>query len=131
MIAHQRVKSAASDLHLAMMKARSEAIKRNAEVRIVQGTSGSWTTGGWKVETNDPADTTSPYDVITIQNFDALKTNITVTTDPTSLTQVAFKGTGRATTTGQFVFSSSSSDKKMCVAVDLTGRPYVKEAETC
>ena len=44
LIATQRLRSAAGDMHLALVKARSEAVKRNKDVTIsAQG--GSWAAG--------------------------------------------------------------------------------------
>ncbi len=45
----QRVKTAASDLHLSLSLARSEAIKRNAAVDIVPVSTADWSQG-WSVK---------------------------------------------------------------------------------
>ena len=47
MIKGTRIKGVASNLHMALLKARSEAVKRNESVRV-QRTGANWTTG-WSV----------------------------------------------------------------------------------
>lgn len=122
LIAQQRLKSAAGDLHLAMVKARAEAIKRNTNV-TVSPTGGAWA-NGWTIP--DPASTTAP----------ALEVHgpITSVTVATSATQVVYAGTGRptaATAGASFVFSSATASSSRCLTIDLTGHPYLKEGSTC
>ena len=52
MIANQRLKSMATDLHLTLVKARGEAIKRNADV-TVSPAEGDWSNGWSMVNPND------------------------------------------------------------------------------
>ena len=124
-IARQRIKSAATDLHLALMKTRSEAIKRNASVTMQPTDGGSnWATTGWKVV--DPESASNPP----LQQFDPIKSSVTLTT---SLSSVVFTGTGRTTLASDsgFVVSSSSSNLSMIVCISTTGRPFVKEGTAC
>jgi prepilin-type N-terminal cleavage/methylation domain-containing protein len=51
LVQNQRVKTAVSELHSSLIFARSEAIKRNAEVTITRN-GASWS-NGWNVQTSD------------------------------------------------------------------------------
>lgn len=49
MVKSSRIKGAASNLHMALLKARSEAVKRNASVRVLPVDADNWG-AGWSVE---------------------------------------------------------------------------------
>lgn len=122
LMAQQRLKSAASDLHLAMVKARSEAIKRNVNVTVAP-TGGNWA-NGWTIP--DPAGASAPP-----LELRGPTTSVSVST---SATQVIYTGAGRTTTAtagATFVFSSPNANTSRCLAIDLTGRPYLKEGSSC
>lgn len=109
-IANHRVKAAATDLHMSMLKARSEAISRNTDVAI---SSPGWESG-WQVKRGD----------VVIENHDALK-GVSIS-DPGTLT---YRSSGRIKE-GDIKFqivSETVTSKKRCVSVDLSGRPYIKE----
>ena len=114
MVASQRVKSASSDLYSALVHARSEAIKRNADVTLAS-VGGNWQQG-WTV--NNPADPTRP-----LAAHDAVP-NVAIT-GPASIT---YTGSGRlrATTRPSLDVSATSSDARRCLSADLSGRPYLK-----
>lgn len=109
-IANHRVKAAASDLHMSMLKARSEAISRNTDVAI---SSAGWESG-WQVKRGD----------VVIENHDALK-GVSIS-DPGTLT---YRSSGRIKEDNfRFeIVSETVTSKKRCVSVDLSGRPYIKE----
>jgi type IV fimbrial biogenesis protein FimT len=118
LIATQRLRSAAGDMHLALVKARSEAVKRNRDVTISPA-GGNWA-AGWSIL--DP-DGGAALDVR------GPRSSVTVTTSATS---VIFRATGRASAAvPQFVFSSSGTDVVRCISADPSGRPYVKEGSSC
>jgi len=122
LIGQQRLKSAATDLHLAMVKARSEAIKRNANVSV-SPTGGSWE-NGWSIP--DPDNSTAPG-----LSVRGPTSSVVVTT---TATQVVFAGSGRTTTAtagASFVFTSAAANASKCLAIDPSGRPYVKEGSSC
>jgi type IV fimbrial biogenesis protein FimT len=114
----QKLKSGSSELHTALMRTRSEAVKRNMEVSLQPvGTSG-WVSG-WTIPNPNTAGTD-------IEVHAALK-DVTVT-GPTSVVYLPngrIKGTDRA----QFELTSSKGQKR-CIDVDLSGRPYLK-ASAC
>lgn len=122
LIGQQRLKSVASDLQLAMVKARAEAIKRNANVAVT-ATGGDWA-NGWTIP--DPASTTAPP-----LELRGPTSGVSVST---TAAQVVYTGTGRTTTAtagSTFVLSSPSANSSRCLAIDLTGRPYLKEGSSC
>ena len=121
LIATQRVRSAASDLHLALVRTRTEAIKRNVSITLAP-VGGSWN-AGWAIV--DPENPSGP----------PLQTgsNPSGVAVATSATQVIYGPTGRITAGGsaQFVVTAASSDTTRCVSTDPSGRPYAKEGTTC
>lgn len=121
LIANQRLKSSATDLHLTLLKARSEAIKRNVDV-TVRPAGGDWTEG-WSVL--DPETPGGPA-------LDLRGPVASVSVTSTS-TQVVYRGTGRITPAGEvrFVFTSTRTDAARCLSIDPSGRPYLKEGSSC
>lgn len=120
-VAAQRVRAAASDLYLAIVRARSEALKRSASVTITPNASG-WQ-GGWTIP--DPG-----VSGTNIENHAAL-TGVTIS-GPTS---VIYQSSGRVNAATPscsasppvacFVITSPMwAGAAGCVSVDLSGRPY-------
>ncbi|MCG2584056.1 GspH/FimT family pseudopilin [Massilia sp. TS11] len=111
--AGQNVRSTASDLHTALVKARSEAIKRNAPVSLSPAASGSWVSG-WTIP--NPANT-----AVLLDSHGAVP-NVTIS-GPTA---VVFNPSGRiqGSGTAQFDIAAAGTDKRRCVKVDLSGRAY-------
>lgn len=109
----QRARSAATDIYVALTRARSEAIKRNTSVTLAPK-AGGWS-NGWQVA--DPATGAA------IEDHDALR-NLTAS-GPDS---VVFRSSGRVsgTTAPAFQISGTYEASKRCVAVDLSGRPAIK-----
>jgi len=123
LIAGQKVRTLAADLHLAMTQTRSEAIKRNASVTL-SATGGNWA-AGWTVL--DPANPTgTPLYTRTVRSI-----GTSVVTS--AVTQVVYAPSGRitATTAPSFVFTASNTSDVRCVSVDPTGRPYTNKASSC
>jgi len=129
-----RVRTSATDMHLALLMARSEAIKRNSDVILDAG--GTDWSGGWNVTglvdtDNDPA--TDP--VRTILTTQEALPNITVecnldsdTAADTCPSTVTFKRTGRPTSLIEFrlYVSDDVKVKTRCVSVSLSGRPRIE-----
>jgi type IV fimbrial biogenesis protein FimT len=115
--ATQRVRSVASDLHTALLRARSEAVKRNGEVAIEAIGSG-WNSG-WRI-----VDIRSPDSPETIELRQDMPggTTITVTED-----RLVYRESGRLAAAGNLeVTSSAIATIKRCVRTDLAGRPFVE-----
>ena len=117
MISNQRVKSMASDLHVSLMRARSEALKRNRDVTVTPMTAGSWQLG-WTIPDPDNAGSL-------IESHSSF-TGLTVT-GPANVT---YQSSGRiqGAAAPNFDISATGTPAIRCVSVDLSGRPYVKAA---
>jgi type IV fimbrial biogenesis protein FimT len=115
LIKSQRIKTMASELNASLTLARSEAIKRNRDVTISPTTAGSWTSG-WQI-----ADPDNPGNNIEVHSA---VTNLTVTGPD----DVTYRSSGRISgaTAPAFDISAPGTNTHRCVAVDLSGRPYLK-----
>ncbi|HET8744147.1 MAG TPA: GspH/FimT family pseudopilin [Ramlibacter sp.] len=125
LMAAQRVRAATSDLYLALVKARSEAIKRNGEVTI-RPMHVDWD-DGWKIV--NPEDPAGPE--LQVQTAPA-SVSIAATS---GLGEIVYNGSGRTTLAPggdrKFVITAPNTSLSRCVLVDNSGRPYVKEGSVC
>jgi len=112
--ASQRVKAAASNLFISILRARSEAIKRDATVTLTP-IGGDWAKG-WTMQ-----DTASPD--LNLERQD-LTGNITIS-GPASL---SYRSSGRLADTSVtgFSISGSGTSSQRCVTVSLDGQPMNK-----
>lgn len=128
LMANQRARSAASELHLSLLLARSESIKRSTNVELVHNGSG-WT-DGWVVQV-DPAATFQGGAVLrTNDALDAVNLQCSTDTDSaaeTCPTSVTFSRTGRPTSFIEFrtYVSGQGTVTPRCVSMSLSGRPRV------
>jgi type IV fimbrial biogenesis protein FimT len=106
-----QVKTDASNLHLSLMRARSEAITRNTSI-TVQPAAGGWQ-DGWTISNG-------------IETQGAAKTEIA---GPAS---VIYNANGRVAGNAavSFEISSQKTASKYCVTISLSGQPIVK-SEAC
>ncbi len=127
-IRNQRIKAITTELHFSLLKARSEAIKRNLDVTVAPITAGSWQ-GGWTI-----ADPNNPGTNIETQGGfrDVIVTGATGGVAASAPASVVYQGSGRirGTTAPNFDIGATGSSVKRCVSIDLSGRPYSK-ATTC
>jgi type IV fimbrial biogenesis protein FimT len=118
MVRH-RVQDAGSDIYAALIKARSEALKRNTSVSL-QPISGSDWTSGWEIP--DPANAGSYVDV------HQPVAKVSITRGDAGASTIVYQSTGRISggvgplftltaTSGSYTYNS-------CVRVDPSGRPY-------
>ncbi len=116
LIMSQRLKSSSAELHTALMRARSEAVKRNMDVTLRPVTANSWQSG-WTIANPNTAGAN-------LEEHGALK-DVTVTGPGT----VTYRSNGRLrnTTVLQFEVTSAKGQKR-CIDVDLSGRPYLKSS---
>lgn len=105
-IAGQKVKTTSYDLTVAMVMARSEAVKRNIDVVVAPDTVNTWTSG-WTVKAG----------TITLQQQQAI-TGVTITKGPATVT---YKSTGRPSATSNFEVAGATAVK--CIKVDTSGIP--------
>lgn len=121
MMANARVRSTAQAFHSSMLKARSEALKRNTTVTIRRD-GGSWS-NGWQVVDEGP-----DPDVVLESSVPASRVSLTEESDP-ALTSIAYLRSGRlsATATAPFMRIADEGNRAQdrCVQVDLSGRPAV------
>lgn len=118
----QRIKTATSDFFGAALYARSEAIKRNAEVEVAAAT-GGWV-NGWVVQV-----TATSLDLDSRAAF----TGLTFTPSPdNTLVVLKFGGNGRLTSASTtMTVTGSYTSGKRCVAFDLSGMPKGKLGGEC
>ena len=115
LVAGQRARAATSDVYTALVQARSEAVKRNAEVTLLPATSGQWE-AGWSIP--NPTDSGHP-----IANHPAI-TGGTIS-GPDSVVYLA-NGRVKGDTPPQFEIAIANAESHRCVQVDLSGRPLMK-----
>ena len=113
-VANQRIKTASFDVMSAMVLARSEALKRNANITVTPTTGSDWASG-WSVTVS----------TTTTLNQQAAFRNLTIT-GPASLT---YNSSGRLNTAAASISISStvSGATPRCISIDLSGRPNSKK----
>lgn len=113
-MANTRVKGAASDLHLALLTARSEAVKLDNSVRVRKIAGGGWEKG-WEVV--DAADN--------VLDTRAATAGVTITTTAPAI--ILYRRSGRvdANQTPSFTISAAKSSECRRVAVGVGGMPTV------
>ena len=135
MAANTKVKSASTELYLALIRARSESVKRNRAVSI-SANAGGWQEG-WQIiadgnNDGDFADVATNNDRL-VNEQGALK-RVSIT-EGSGNTSIVFRPTGRICTTcladadpPALQVTSDDKDYKLqrCISTDLTGRPYIK-----
>ncbi len=114
----QRTKAMATEMHLSFMLARSESIKRAANVDITR-TAAGWV-GGWTVAPGDKE--VGAGDGVSIEC--STDSDISAETCPAS---VRFSRSGRPTNLIEFRFfmPDETTLQARCVSVSLSGRPRV------
>lgn len=119
--ASQRAKTVSAELFQSLLKTRSEAIKRNANV-TVSFVSGGWV-NGWQVL--DPANAAN------ILDSRGAASGVTIS-GPSGVT---YRPSGRVqgTSAPSFLVTAVSGSTQVyeCISVELTGRPYLVAAPTC
>ena len=104
-----RMRSASSDLMADLVLARSEAVKRSAQVEV-QPSANGWT-GGWTVHTVAGAQQLAQRNKLG---------GVAVTTAPTAIT---FDYDGRVVAAEPVRIGLSDGSLRRCISVDPSGRP--------
>ena len=116
--------TAGNDLYASLQLARSEAISREEEVRVVP--EGTWSTG-WNVVV---VATTEELDRYRVSN-----NSIGITPKGALIANnVTYTSTGRSVTSyneANDLFEILSNTQKRCVIMSATGRPFVKKENDC
>jgi type IV fimbrial biogenesis protein FimT len=110
-MASVRASGAATDLYTALSQARSEAIKRNAEVTLAPADDG-WE-AGWQIAAPGDADR------LLLDHSSTLHIDVE---GPASVTYLP-NGRTKGANLPSFEVSADASDLQLCVSVDLSGRP--------
>ena len=151
--ASTKVKGASTELYLAMVRTRSEAVKRNRSAAVIAHANG-WQ-AGWRVivdanndgDYDDVAAAPPNNDRLISEQGELRRVDINLDDDGEARAtdgkmaaleddlQVIFRPTGRISgAVPEFEVASTDQDAKKtllrCVRTDLTGRPFVK-AEAC
>jgi type IV fimbrial biogenesis protein FimT len=126
MIANARVRSAAGTLQAALLKARSEALKRNCRIEL-QDSAGGWSQG-WQVVIPDLAACGLPAGSDPVLQSDVIEGVDVVS----GVDLIAYQRSGRADLGGAASLVLRVSDTKdiakpRCVLVSLDGIPRVLE----
>jgi type IV fimbrial biogenesis protein FimT len=110
LVASIRARGASGELHAALTKARTEAIKRNAEVTLAPAANGPWQ-GGWRIR--------DPRDAGRALEDHAAVPGATIT----GPAQVTFLANGRVKGGAQpsFDIAVAGSRQHRCIAIDLGG----------
>ena len=128
--ASTKVKNASTELYLALIRARSEAVKRNRSVAVAAVDAGNWD-AGWQIiaDTDKDGAFEPDADRVVIEQGPLQRVAITMADD-----SVVFRPTGRISGDAPaFDLVSEDpdyADLKRCVSADLTGRPFIK-TEAC
>jgi type IV fimbrial biogenesis protein FimT len=128
-MANSRIRGAAGSLQAALLKARSEALKRNCTVMVVPG-DGGWS-AGWAVVAAEADCSRAPGDVY-VGDLSLLVDNargVSITTTPAGLAEVRYQRSGRPVGTPNFRIrrEPEGAGKPRCVVVELDGAPKVAE----
>ncbi|WP_075791848.1 GspH/FimT family pseudopilin [Massilia putida] len=114
LVAGQRARSTATELYAALSLARSEAIKRDAQVTL-QSLTGGWQ-AGWTIP--NPTDTGHP-----VANHGQVA-GATIT-GPTAVVYLP-NGRVASDTAPSFDIAVDGASSHRCVQVDLSGRPRMQ-----
>jgi type IV fimbrial biogenesis protein FimT len=122
-MAGQRLRAAGTDLVSSLLLARSEAIKRNAQVQVAPQTAGDWTSG-WRVTT---VATNEQVDKKNVLGF-----RVAVALAPAT---IVYERNGRLTAAGTVQVEISDSAHApgvvaRCLTIDPSGLPRV-DMGTC
>lgn len=124
LIASQRAGAVATDLFVALIDARSEAIKRNVDATTASKP-GGWK-AGWQVTVPDPVNASN---TLVVDDHSAT-TGIAISGPNTVVYQSSGRVQGGTAPCFAITATQGSSVAKTWVTVDLSGRPLVRTS-TC
>src|SRR5215471_8145345 len=124
LIASQRASASATDLFVALIDSRSEAIKRNVDSTTAPK-AGGWK-AGWQTSVQDPNNAAA---TITVEDHPAI-TGITITGPDVVVYQSSGRVQGNVAPCFTVTATQGSTVVQRWVAVDLSGRPLVRTS-TC
>jgi type IV fimbrial biogenesis protein FimT len=118
--ATQQAKNTSTDLYVALIRTRSEALKLNKSVSF-SPKAGGWQ-NGWQI--------VNPGTGVVMEEHGPLSGVTVTTTSGTSTVTYNSYGRVQGGTTSLQVTAAGSAAATRCVTVDTSGRPYIK-ASSC
>jgi type IV fimbrial biogenesis protein FimT len=133
MVANNRVRSVAGALQAALLKARSEALKRNCTITVARNV--AWSSG-WDVYATELDCSRAAGDEYALAPLPGLMLQrdsvavIALVPVPSDLTNVRFLQSGRIQGAGPafYIRDEAAVAKRKCVVVELDGMPRIVEA---
>lgn len=120
MIDRQRAKNAASDIYVALSRARSEALRLSQNVTLLPNSGTTDWTSGWTIE-----DPTVPGNLF--ENHEAVS-NVTITGTTNSVT---YRSSGRVLGATRFTITGDYPGSTRYVCLNLSGRPSINTTGSC
>lgn len=120
-----KVKGASTELYLALIRARNEAVKRNRPVTLTRSDA-NWQ-DGWRIiaDTNNDGDFADADDRVVMET--GAQARVTITSDEAGVVFLPSGRTQNSDTIKLTITSAESASTQRCVTADLTGKPYTKE----
>ena len=125
-----KMKTASSNLHLALMRARSEAVKRDTPVTITPVSGGNWATG-WQITVNIAG-------VDTVLSRQEALPQVAVSCAGGCPGSLVYQGSGRISGTNAVRFNLAPAPRNAaeqvnlaqarCISVLANGSPFLKES---
>ena len=140
-VKNNRISGQASDFTIALMLARSEAVRRGSIVCVKsKGSAGSWS-AGWNVFPEKAGETNCATVAGTIQTYDALSVSHTLTVGDPFKTYIRFNAMGVAVDangapagSADFTLCRGTTAKDIAnsrlVTISATGHPMIKVDST-
>lgn len=128
LIVNQRVKSAISDLQASLFLARSEAVKRAAQVSVVPD-SGDWK-NGWVICVDANGNSSCDTGEMVIER----RLPLSIGVASISGSGITYRSDGRLSAGAATIKASASGVNgvmERCVLIDLSGRPSVSVGDGC
>jgi type IV fimbrial biogenesis protein FimU len=119
-IDRQRAKNAATDIFVALARARSEALKLNQSVTILPKSGTTDWALGWTID--------NPRYPGSLLEDHPVTANLVVSGP---LAGVTYKSSGRTTAATLFTINGQYPDSRRFVCVDLSGRPTINTTGSC
>jgi len=117
-----KLSSSANDLIIALLSARSEAVKRECEVQLSRD--GSWG-GGWRARIRNTI--SGCPNNLEILRHETASSNMTITPNGNINNSITYTPDGRTTIAIAGSFGMTLGNQAKAVCVTINGRPYVPE----
>lgn len=116
--ATQRVKNTSTDLYVALLRTRSEALKLNQSVNLLPK-AGGWQ-DGWEIVNTGTGNIMEDHGPLT-------GVSVTTSSGPSTIGYNSY-GRVQGGTTSLLITATGTATVSRCVTVDSSGRPYAKSS---